>query len=691
MDQDQITLISYASGGILFSILTAVCVYLWRLGATSYAFIIAAGASALWHFAFSLHFAQHTLPTPYLLILEILRYGIWISTLLIVIEYITGQKLPNKLGGLFHCAWICALGTSIVLRLLSIPLVNSTETLAWISLILSIFTFIAVEQLYKNSRELRLIKLWSLVTGGIFGYDIYLFSNCLVLDQFDAELLQARGAINAAGALILTLGSLLLAKQASHRPRLTISRPVAFYSTSMTVAGIFLALMAIGGYYVQLYGGNWGTIIRVLVLFLAFLFIFGISVSQTLRSRLSVWVNKYFFSHKYDYREEWLRLINYLSRSPDVEDFNVQAITAVASIFKASGGALWMQHGTQFVPVATLNIPLPRGDFAEEMDSNFCRAMREHEWVYSPHASSENDLELNSTLPSWIYTIPDIWLVLPLLLERDMIGFMVLTQPNLNQDPHLTWEDLDLLKNVGRQVASYLERHNATELIAESRQFDTFNKLTAFIMHDLKNLIAQQALVVENAAKHKENPAFVEDAINTIENSVARMSTLLNKLKTNEPAELRALEVHKALMESIRKCQNHKPTPSLRLEDTDLVINADPDHFVMALVHLIKNAQEATPNSGFVDVTLRRDGNNAIITIEDNGEGMDDDFIRNQLFKPFVTTKSGKGMGIGVYQAKELIDALGGQLMVESEPGMGSVFTLSLPANHIQMHSVSPT
>ena len=96
---------------------------------------------------------------------------------------------------------------------------------------------------------------------------------------------------------------------------------------------------------------------------------------------------------------------------------------------------------------------------------------------------------------------------------------MVLTSPEI--DDSLTWEDLDLLKTVSRQIASYLDRHEAAEMLAESRQFEAFNKLTAFIMHDLKNLIAQQALVVENAAKHRENPAFFEDAIRTIDNSVS--------------------------------------------------------------------------------------------------------------------------------------------------------------------------
>ena len=268
-------------------------------------------------------------------------------------------------------------------------------------------------------------------------------------------------------------------------------------------------------------------------------------------------------------------------------------------------------------------------------------------------------------------------MILPLLTETRLLGFVVLDEPT--HDTSLTWEDLDLLKTVGRQVASYLDRHQSAEQLAESKQFEAFNKLTAFIMHDLKNLIAQQGLVVENAAKHKDNPAFVEDAIQTIDNSVNRMSNLLRKLQQQEASAIQNLELHKVLMNAVKKCQENKPSPSLRFESTTAKVDADPDLLVMTIANIIQNAQEATLNNGFVDVTLRQEGKSAIISIEDNGEGMDQEFIRDRLFKPFETTKSGKGMGIGVYQTQEFISELGGQISVDSRPGEGTTFTITIP------------
>jgi putative PEP-CTERM system histidine kinase len=257
------------------------------------------------------------------------------------------------------------------------------------------------------------------------------------------------------------------------------------------------------------------------------------------------------------------------------------------------------------------------------------------------------------------------------------VGFIVLTSPP--RESQLTWEDLDLLKTVGREVAVYVSRNEAAEMLAQSKQFDAYNKLSAFVMHDLKNLIAQQALVVENAAKHKENPAFIDDMIRTIDNSVQRMSNLLKKLQQTQPSSGRPLALKSVVINSVKKCQDRMPRPSLRILDDSLKVVADEENLEMIVTHIIKNAQEATPSDGYVDVTLRGDGTFAIIDVEDNGTGMDANFIKTRLFRPFDTTKSGKGMGIGVYQTREFIRNLGGDVTVKSEPRIGTTFTISIP------------
>lgn len=680
MQQAQITFISYFSGSILFGLLSLVAIYLWKIKTVHSSLFFAALASTIWHLGIAMNYQGFTLGKGNLLILETARYTLWIVAVLYTLKFTIGQQMPPKVR--LTILSVCGIGllAALTLKLLNSPLIENTNTIIWTSLLLAIMGLISVEQLFKNTENHRLIKLWSVTIGGMLIYDIYLFSYSLIFDQIDIALWQGRGAINACAALILIIGSLFLANT-KKRPSLTISRPVAFYTTSMTVAGGFLSLMAISGYYVQLYGGNWGAILQILMLFLALTTVAAAFISSTIRARVRVWVSKYFFNHKYDYRREWLRLINHLSRAPDTKDFHARAISGVASIFNSPKGILWVLQNGQLIPVASLHMESPESYPQEPADSPFCKALLEHEWVFSSEAPENNKLSgLNELLPQWLIEIPDLWLVLPLLTEQNLVGFMVLTKPI--HETALSWEDLDLLKAVGRQVASYLDRHQAAEQIAESKQLDAFNKLTAFVMHDLKNLIAQQALVVENAAKHKDNPAFVEDAIQTIDNSVARMNNLLRKLQRDEPHEPRSVDLSKILIDATRKCRDLKPSPSLRLKDNNIIVNADPDNLAMIFVHIIKNAQEATDKNGFVDITLSREGNNAIIVIEDNGEGMDVAFMRERLFKPFVTTKSGKGMGIGVFQTNEIVNSLGGKMTVESTPEVGSTFTLSIPATH---------
>lgn len=680
MELNQITFLSNLTGGCIFFAFTLVLSYLWYARSAHSSLVLAAAVTSLWHIAFAVHYRWFALQPSIMLILEIARDGAWITAMLNCMSFSTGKTLPLRLRMIIQSIWIAALIGSGYLFVAQFPLADDSKALVWVGLILGIVGLVSVEQLYRNTQQNRLIKLLSVAIGSMFGYDIYLFAHSLMFGRLDEDLLHARGSISAIAGLFMTLGAGAIANRGILPAKLTLSRPAVFYTTSLTVAGSFLALMAIGGYYVQLYGGTWGAVIQILVLFIAILAVASVFVSETARSRLNVWINKHFFHHKYDYRVEWLKLINYLSQPSGEENFHERAIKVVAGIFKSPSGALWLRQGQRFTPIGIYDLQLPNISVDEPVDTAFCNALKD-EWVFSPQSPDKDRLgSLNDLLPDWIYQIDNLWLVLPLLTETGLLGFMILTAPE--HDDSLTWEDLDLLKIVGRQIASYLDRHEAAEMLAESRQFEAFNKLTAFIMHDLKNLIAQQALVVENAAKHRENPAFIEDAIRTIDNSVGRMSNLLRKLQQSESTELRSLEIHRLLMEAVKKCKEQKPVPSLRLQHTDLRVNADQDHLIMTLTHIIKNAQDATATSGFVDVTLHREGNDAIITVEDNGAGMEQDFIKNQLFRPFVSTKSGKGMGIGAYQTRELITSLGGTVNVVSTPSEGTTFTITLPLSN---------
>jgi putative PEP-CTERM system histidine kinase len=216
--------------------------------------------------------------------------------------------------------------------------------------------------------------------------------------------------------------------------------------------------------------------------------------------------------------------------------------------------------------------------------------------------------------------------------------------------------------------------------LAESRQFEAYNRLTAFLMHDLKNSVAQLQLLVTNAARHKRNPEFIDDAIGTIANTVERMTRLIEQLRGSaSDSRMQPVVVHELVSLAVARCAARVPLPKLDVDEQPVTVRADPERLTSVLEHVIRNAQEATPEHGRVSVGLRTDSQEISIVVEDSGCGMPAEFIRERLFQPFDSTKGAKGMGIGAYQAREYVRMLGGRVEVQSSPGKGTRFAIVLP------------
>jgi putative PEP-CTERM system histidine kinase len=293
----------------------------------------------------------------------------------------------------------------------------------------------------------------------------------------------------------------------------------------------------------------------------------------------------------------------------------------------------------------------------------------------------ERDPELYSslTLPEWLKNMPRAWLVVPLIVHEHLLGFIVLARSPAQS--HFNWEDSDLVKTAGRQVAVHLSQLEASQALAEARQFEACNRLSSYVMHDLKNLIAQLSLVVTNAAKHKGNPRFMEDAITTVDNSVRKMNRLLEHLRSDTLQEQEAapVDICSMLGEAVETMSNNTPVPSLDCQARGIHVLANMDRCCAIIGHLIRNAQDATPDDGQVIVRLFKRADRAIIEVQDNGTGMDETFIKERLFRPFDSTKGKQGMGIGVYEARDYISKMGGDLEVISRVGEGSTFRIRIP------------
>ena len=270
---------------------------------------------------------------------------------------------------------------------------------------------------------------------------------------------------------------------------------------------------------------------------------------------------------------------------------------------------------------------------------------------------------------------------MPLIYNDLLIGFIVLDHATARKRT-FNWEDSDLLKTAARQVAAFLEQMNAAKALAEAKQFESFNKVSTYVVHDIKNLVAQLSLISSNAEKHKDNPLFMEDVFKTINNSVGKMNKMMEvvsgKVTTNHSSKIDIISVLEELVQN-RQIAGGKPVPILGCESSSLFVRADKNQLIAILGHLVQNAQDATDDHGKITIAQKRSTDGIVIEIEDTGSGMSEDFIHNNLFKPFKTTKGSKGMGIGVYEAREIILALGGEIQVSSEINVGTCFRLTIP------------
>ncbi|VAW76181.1 Two-component system sensor histidine kinase [hydrothermal vent metagenome] len=547
-------------------------------------------------------------------------------------------------------------------------------------LVMSIAGLVLVEQLIRNARaeSRRSLKYLCMGLGALFVYDFYLYSHALLFQGVDPALWNARGFINA---LVVPVIGIAAVRDPQWSLDIFVSRRVVFHTTALLGAGLYLLAMGLGGYIIRDYGGSWGTIAQVSFLFGAVLMLSILLFSAQLRATFRVLINKHFFHYKFEYREEWLRFIRTLATEEPNEQLRERTIKAVADILHCPGGMLWLYRDShRYEPVANWQMPMPAVTCHLNMDSSLVRYLREEEWVINcDEYAMSPQVYRGLVLPEWFDHLDRAWLITPLVFHDRLLGMIVLSRPQVTDS--LNWEDYDLLRIIGRQSAAHLAQLDAAQALSQAQQFEAWNRMSAYVMHDLKNLIAQLSLVVSNAAKHKHNPQFMEDAIHTVENSVNKMNRLLAHLRSGQDPEsqLQELDVGAVLVDVIDTMSVGIPVPSLDCQARDILVKADQDRLSAVVGHVIRNAQDATPEAGRIVVRLFKQNAYAVIEVQDNGAGMDETFIHTDLFKPFTSTKGSSGMGIGAYETREFIRSLGGDVEVISRPGEGTTFRMRIP------------
>ncbi len=680
---NDLSLISYAAAAIAYALLAALVGTRYLRRDIDRSIFMAAIVSSVW--ATSL-VTQSLWEQPGFFVrylLELLRDAAWVTVLFALLR--DAFRMANIKGALRRVMAAATLvlivsliGSGALEYFLGISiLAGKTKILGQIAL--ALLGLSLVEQIWRNAVTFgrSSMKYVCIAVASLFAYDFFMYVDALLFGQIADSFWDARGLINAA---IVPLFAVNVVNTRKQPVEFQLSRSAVFHVGALVLAGGYLMFLAIGGYYVQIMGGDWGEALRVLFLAAALIFLVTLATSRRVRARLMVFIGQNFFDYKYDYRDEWLKMTRELANLSDSPPLPERVIRILTSLVESNAGALWIKDERgDFVFKSTINLAPPKFTTIDA-NSELVRFFGEREWIVDMHEYHSDPVRYNLLeIPDPISQISGIWLLIPLYLGNDLYGIAVVGNPYARVE--LNWENFDLVKVVARQTCNLLAQADAQTRLSQAMQFEAVSKASAFMVHDLKTLIAQLSLLVKNAPRHRDKPEFIDDMIQTTDHAVRKMASLVDHIRkpADESLETQVLELGQVIEAVVEQYARRSPVPRIVEHPQNICIHADPEQLYSILGHLIQNAQDATPADGEITLTMKTARDNVVLFIQDTGAGMSEEFIETRLFKPFESTKGLTGMGIGAYQAREYIRNVGGNIDVTSEPGVGSCFSIRFP------------
>ena len=681
---DGLAALSYAAFALYF----ATRIWLRRTSPAnflSYVFLAALVCSAAWG-AFSVAVKMHWWPVSADWLVpaaDWLRFGFWFWFVLLLLQpKLEGDSAwrPPRFADLAYASLAASL-LMLVLRESNSNLnVDLLRPSAFTALGLAVVGLILIEQLLRNSSG---DSRWNakpvcLGLGAIFTFDVFVYSQAALFREFDGDALSVRTLAHCAAVPLLFLAS---RRHADWLEKLHISRTAVFHSATLMLVGLYLLLVSALGYYVRYTGGEWGRALQLALVFVALIGLAILMFSGSMRSKLKVYIGKNFFNYRYDYREEWLRFTATLSSGASPQQMGETVVRSLANLVESPSGALWLQQANrgEFSQSARWNTPPIASE--EVLPEDFGNFLQERAWIIDLDQVREGAPDYRGfEPPAWMLEDKRHCWLIPLMTSDKVLGFVLLGRPRA--DLELNWEVRDLLKTASSQAAGYLAQMQAAEALLEAKKFDAFNRMSAFVVHDLKNIVTQLSLMMKNAKRLKDNPEFQQDMLDTVENSLEKMRQLMLQLREGEKPHGLASGVD---LEVIAKRLAAAAISKGRQLDlrlgSPLSTRGHDERVERVIGHVVQNAFDASDADSSVVLRLERVGSHAQVEVVDSGCGMSEEFIQQRLFKPFQTTKA-TGMGIGAYESYQYLQELGGKITVDSKPDRGTTVRILLPLFH---------
>jgi putative PEP-CTERM system histidine kinase len=664
--------LSFSVGLLAYVFLVGFSIVAWIRRITGKALLLAAVLTFLYVTALTL-----TGESPLSSSIESLALFAWIVLLLRALGFTPAQAWAQPLAGVSMLAVVSVfLTVAGVLVPWALPYDPSTAhrilaPMLIVQILLCVAGLVAVEQLVRNTREDLRWRLRYLNIGLGLTFVFALIENAisLMFNAIPVPLTMIHPIVLALAVPFIVIASL---RNRDTQLRFNVSRQLVFRSGVLIASGTLLLLIGLTGYYVRLTGGDLGIAIVALVITVVGLGIFVVVGSADVQTRIRRFMSTHLYDASHDYRDQWARVTRQLTEPNPDFTLEQQAIRSVLGVFDAPAGAYWHFNGKAFTMQASLH-----ADWNQPLDPAASAALVAHFTtdeqlidLDAPPAALETATAITRDLGSCRFLVP-------LFTHQGLLGMIGVCNPNVSRE--VTEEDVNLVQLVSREAAGFLALRAADQQLSETRQFDTVNRLTTYLIHDVKTITAQLSLLVENAAQHKSNPAFIDDMLETIANAVDRMKKLTVQLQESRSEEVEEIDLGSLLAQVVAQFSTAAPSPEIVSPSAKMSVRANRERLASAIGHILQNGIDASPENGSVVVKAVSNPPWVDLTITDSGSGMSQEFIETELFTPFRSTKGVTGMGIGAYQVREYVRSLGGDVHVRSCVGEGSCFTLKLP------------
>lgn len=525
------------------------------------------------------------------------------------------------------------------------------------------------------------IKYVVLGIGTLFLFKLYMGSQTLLYSSMDLSFQAAE-----AGTLILVCGliSVGVARARLFDVDIYPSRSLLIGSLTVLLSGVYLVLVGILAQVVRLAGNGAGLPLQAFLLLLALVGLALALLSERFRRRLHAFVSRHFQRPVHDYRLKWMTFTTQTASQLDEPRFCRAVVHWGAETFRALSVNIWLLDDDKDGLRLGGSTSLTESD-AKRLGSSgsdwkpLIAAMLAHPEPVDIDASSQPWLKELQNLSPGVFPDGGHRLCMPLSVGGEFLGLITLGD-RVGGVPFAA-EDRDLLRCVGDQIAAGLLNINLSKRLLGAKELEAFQTMSAFFVHDLKNTASTLSLMLQNLRDHFGNPEFRDDALRAVGKSVQHLDGLIGRLSLLRQ-ELRIQPVAADLTEVTEQAIGMAgPLPQLRLAlelKSGIRFKFDAEQIQKVVLNLVLNARDAVADRGEVSVATATENGWAVLTVTDNGCGMPPEFVRRSLFRPFRTTKQ-RGIGIGMFQSKMIVEAHRGRIEVDSTLGQGTTFRVLLP------------